>query len=50
MFKRSQFEELSSRISEPRDKIQVISGPRQVGKSTLVKQVLQETTIPHLLA
>ena len=34
---------------EPRDKIQVISGPRQVGKSTLVKQVLQETTVPHLL-
>ena len=34
---------------EPRDKIQVISGPRQVGKSTLVKQVLQEMTVPHLL-
>lgn len=49
MFKRAQFKELFSRISEPRDKIQVISGPRQVGKSTLVKQVLQETTIPHLL-
>ena len=28
--------------------IQVISGPRQVGKSTMVKQVLQETTIPCL--
>jgi len=49
MFKRAQFKELFSRILEPRDKIQVISGPRQVGKSTLVKQVLQETTIPHLL-
>ena len=49
MFKRAQFEELLSRILEPRDKIQVISGPRQVGKSTLVKQVLQETTVPHLL-
>lgn len=49
MFKRSQFKELSSRILEQRDKIQVISGPRQVGKSTLVKQVLQETTVPHLL-
>lgn len=48
MFKRVQFKELSSRISEPRDKIQVISGPRQVGKSTVVKQVLQETTIPHI--
>jgi len=29
--------------------IQVISGPRQVGKSTMVKQVLQETTIPNML-
>ena len=49
MFKRAQFKELFSRILEPRDKIQVISGPRQVGKSTLVKQVLQETSVPHLL-
>lgn len=48
MFKRTQFKELASRISEPRDKIQVISGPRQVGKSTMVKQVLQETIIPHM--
>ncbi len=29
--------------------IQVISGPRQVGKSTLVKQVLQETDIPYTM-
>lgn len=49
MFKRAQFKELISRIPEPRNKIQVISGPRQVGKSTMVKQVLQETDIPHML-
>ena len=49
MFKRKQFDELKSRITEPRNKIQVISGPRQVGKSTMVKQVLAESTIPHLL-
>ncbi len=49
MFKRVQCKELALRISEQRDKIQVISGPRQVGKSTMVKQVLQETTIPHML-
>lgn len=42
MFKRKQFNELKERLKEPRNKIQVISGPRQVGKSTLVKQVLQE--------
>ncbi len=29
--------------------IQVISGPRQVGKSTLVKQVLQEINIPYTM-
>ena len=48
MYKRSQFNELKSRLSEARDKIQTISGPRQVGKSTLIKQVLQETDIPYL--
>ena len=49
MFKRKQFQELMPRLSEPRNKIQVISGPRQVGKSTMVKQVLQETDIPFML-
>ena len=34
-------------MAEPRRMIQVICGPRQVGKSTMVKQVLQKTTIPH---
>lgn len=45
MYKRRQFDELKSRIEEVRNKIQVISGPRQVGKSTLVKQVLKEISI-----
>lgn len=49
MFKRVQLAELESRLSESRNKIQVISGPRQVGKSTMVKQVLQETDIPYML-
>ena len=48
MFKRSQFDELKRRLKESRDKIQTISGPRQVGKSTMVKQVLQETDVPYL--
>lgn len=48
MFKRPQFYELKSRLSEPKDKIQTVSGPRQVGKSTMVKQVLQEIDIPYL--
>ena len=47
MYRRAQFDELAARLAEPRRMIQVICGPRQVGKSTMVKQVLQETTIPH---
>ena len=49
MFKRQQANVLQSRIAEPRRFIQVIAGARQVGKSTMVKQVTQELTIPHLL-
>ncbi|MBQ9671220.1 MAG: ATP-binding protein [Prevotella sp.] len=49
MFKRAQFQELKSRLSESRNKIQIVSGPRQVGKSTMVKQVLQEIDIPYML-
>lgn len=45
-YKRAQFQEILSRINEPRSKIQVIVGPRQVGKSTLIGQVLEECTLP----
>jgi predicted AAA+ superfamily ATPase len=48
MYRRAQFDVLMSRIKEPRRFLQVISGPRQVGKSTIVKQVLQEIDIPYL--
>ena len=48
-FKRQQFDIVLDRISEDRDKIQVLSGPRQVGKSTLMDQVLEVVTIPHTL-
>ncbi|MCF0194670.1 MAG: ATP-binding protein [Bacteroidaceae bacterium] len=46
-YRRPYFAELLSRISEQRSKIQVIVGPRQVGKSTLIGQVLTECDIPH---
>ena len=48
MYKRHHFTELKNRLIEKRNKIQVLSGPRQVGKSTLVKQVLKEIDIPYL--
>ncbi len=44
---RKQYHTLSARIQEPRRFMQVVAGPRQVGKSTLVAQVLQDMTIPH---
>lgn len=47
MYRRSQFETLKGRIGEPRRFIQVVAGPRQVGKSTLVGQVLDEVSIPY---
>lgn len=48
MFKKKEYNILMERIGEPRRFIQVISGPRQVGKSTMVKQVLNDTDIPYL--
>lgn len=48
MFRRVQFNDLVARLAEPRRMIQVVSGPRQVGKSTMVRQVLQETAIPNM--
>lgn len=48
-YKRPQFSEISQRISEPRRFIQVLAGPRQVGKSTLMDQVLAVCPLPYYL-
>lgn len=40
MYKRAEYQIIKSRLEEPRRFIQVLMGPRQVGKSTVVKQVL----------
>jgi uncharacterized protein len=37
---------LRDRLSEPRRFIQVVAGPRQVGKTTLVRQVTSELDVP----
>lgn len=47
MFIRAEYQEVKERIEEPRMFIQVIAGPRQVGKSTLVEQVLDKITLPY---
>lgn len=44
---RKQYYTLKSRILEPRKFIQVLAGPRQVGKSTLAKQVIDSIELPY---
>lgn len=45
-FQRPEVAVLSARLEEPRRFIQVVAGPRQVGKSTLVQQATQTLTVP----
>ena len=45
-FQRPQAAELVKRLTEPRRFLQVVSGPRQVGKSTLVQQVTEGLDVP----
>ncbi len=47
IYKRPQFNDIVRRINEERHHIQVIMGPRQVGKSTLISQVLEVVDIPY---
>lgn len=46
MYKRVVYQTIKSRLEEPRKFIQVVMGARQIGKSTVVKQVLQDLDIP----
>lgn len=48
MYQRKQYNTLFSRMQEKRRFIQVIMGPRQVGKSTLMKQVVGALDIPFV--
>ena len=50
MFQREQYQTIIDRLREPRKLIQVIMGPRQIGKTTVVKQALKtlERDIPFL--
>ncbi len=48
MYQRPQAETLKNRLEEKRRFIQVLSGPRQVGKTTLVEQVMKSIHAPHL--
>jgi predicted AAA+ superfamily ATPase len=45
-YRRRAFDQLAERLVEDAARIQVVSGPRQVGKTTVVKQVLAEIDAP----
>lgn len=45
-FQRPQGRELAKHLAEPRRFIQILAGPRQVGKTTLVNQVAAKTGLP----
>jgi uncharacterized protein len=45
-YRRPQAAELARRLVEPRRFIQVVAGPRQVGKSTLVAQAVETLPVP----
>ena len=46
MFQRAHLQTLIKRLEEPRRFIQVVLGPRQVGKSTMVQQMLTKMNLP----
>lgn len=48
MFQRTHYQSLTKRLLEPRRFMQVIIGPRQVGKTTMVNQVVKDLNAPYL--
>lgn len=46
MYKRGEYHTITKRLKENRKFIQVVLGARQIGKSTVVKQVLKDIDIP----
>ena len=49
MFQRYQLKVLKARLTEPRSFIQLLAGPRQVGKTTLAIQLLNQITTPWVM-
>lgn len=45
MYKRPEYHKIKSRLEEERKFIQVVMGARQIGKSTVVKQVLKDLSL-----
>ncbi|MEL5893409.1 ATP-binding protein [Bacteroides sp. GD17] len=49
MYKREQYQTITKRMKERRNFLQVVLGPRQVGKTTVVKQALKDLDMPFLI-
>lgn len=49
MYKRAEYQVIMNRLKEQRKFIQVVMGARQIGKSTVVKQVLKDLDAPYQL-
>ncbi len=49
-YERPQAATLAARLREPRRFLQVVAGPRQVGKTTLVEQVVAASALPARIA
>lgn len=47
MYKRPEYQTIKQRLEESRKFIQVVMGARQIGKSTVVKQVLNDIDLPY---
>ncbi len=47
MYKRAEYQLIKNRLEERRKFIQVVMGARQIGKSTVVKQVLKDLDAPY---
>lgn len=47
MYKRAEYQLIKDRLNEPRKFIQVVMGARQIGKSTVVRQVLKDIDAPY---
>lgn len=47
MYKRTEYQVIKGRLEEQRRFIQVVMGARQIGKSTVVKQVLKDLNAPY---
>lgn len=49
MYERIVLQQLKSRVEESRKFIQVVYGPRQVGKTTMVLQLVKQLSFPYLV-